>query len=40
MLRPPEVPQEPKSRPGLGFFLVIVLLTAIVMAIVWAFNAH
>lgn len=39
MLRPP-TPEEPKKRPGTGFFVVIALLAAIAMAIVWAFNAH
>lgn len=40
MLRPPTPPEEPKKRPGAGFFVVIALVAAIAMAIVWAFNAH
>jgi len=33
-------PEEKKKTPGTGFFLVLGIVTAIVLAIVWAFNAH
>lgn len=33
-------PEEKKPTPGAGFFLAIAIVTAIALAIVWAFNAH